>query len=181
MKTILCAAAVLGMFASAASAASLYDVSARDIDGRNVKLDTYRGKVLLIVNVASACGYTPQYEGLQSLFKKYESQGFAVLGFPCNQFGEQEPGTSAQIKSFCSSKFKVTFPLFEKIEVNGATRHDLYTFLAGKESPFPGNIEWNFNKFLVGRDGTILKRFNSDVDPESGEMMKAVEAALVAK
>lgn len=181
MKTILGAAACLGLFASTAAAASLYDVSAQDIDGRTVKLDAYRGKVLLIVNVASECGYTPQYEGLQALFRKFESEGFVVLGFPCNQFGEQEPGTSAEIKAFCAAKFKVTFPLFEKIEVNGPNRHELYALLAGKESPFPGNIKWNFNKFLVGRDGRILKRFGADLDPESAEMTKAVATALAAK
>src|SRR5689334_5316486 len=119
MKPFLALLAILAMAVSTAPAASLYDVSVKDIDGKPVKLESYRGKVLLIVNVASECGYTPQYAGLQELFKKYESKGLVVLGFPCNQFGAQEPGTSAEIKAFCSAKFHVTFPMFEKIEVNG--------------------------------------------------------------
>ncbi|HUR56992.1 MAG TPA: glutathione peroxidase [Opitutaceae bacterium] len=179
MKPILVAAAFLAAVSiSRAAAPSLHDLSARDIEGRDVKLATFRGKVLLIVNVASECGYTPQYEGLQALFTQYESRGFVVLGFPCNQFGQQEPGTNAEIKSFCSSTYRVTFPLFAKIDVNGDKRHPLFALLAGKDSPFPGNIKWNFNKFLVGRDGKILKRFDADVEPESGELKQAVEAAL---
>ena len=182
LKSLLLAAAfVVGISASLAAAPSLYDLSARDIDGRDVKFDPFRGKVLLIVNVASECGYTPQYEGLQALFKQYESRGLVVLGFPCNQFGQQEPGTNAEIKSFCSSTYRVTFPLFEKIDVNGDKRHPLFALLAGKDSPFPGNIKWNFNKFLVGRDGNLLKCFGADVEPESVELKQAVEAALAAK
>jgi glutathione peroxidase len=182
MKTFAISFVLLTMFASATSAASsFYDLSARDIDGRSVKFDAYRGKVLLIVNVASECGYTSQYEGMQALFKQYESKGFVVLAFPCNQFGAQEPGTNAQIKSFCTSTYRVTFPLFEKIEINGANRHPLYALLTGKDSPFPGNVKWNFAKFLVGRDGKVLKRFDADAEPESGEVKRAVEAALAAK
>src|SRR6185503_9657690 len=144
MKSLLWAAASLGVFLSPMRAAPLHDVTVKDIDGRSVKLDAYRGKVLLIVNVASECGYTPQYQGLQALFEKYQAKGLVVLGFPCNQFGAQEPGTSAEIKKFCTTNYHVTFPLFEKIEVNGSQRHPLYALLAGKASPFPGNIKWNF-------------------------------------
>jgi glutathione peroxidase len=181
MKLILSLFAALAVFSAAAHAASLYDLSAKDIDGRPVKLESYRGKVLLIVNVASECGYTPQYQGLQTLFEKYESKGLVVLGFPCNQFGAQEPGTNAEIKSFCSSKFHVTFPLFEKIDVNGGKRDPIYAQLAGPTSPFPGDIKWNFNKFLVGRDGKILKRFGSGVAPSAAQLIEAVESALAAK
>lgn len=180
MKPFLALIAILAMAFSTVHAASLYDVSVKDIDGKPVKLDSYRGKVLLIVNVASECGYTPQYAGLQDLFKKYESKGLVVLGFPCNQFGAQEPGTSAEIKAFCSAKYRVTFPMFEKIEVNGAKRHPLYEQLAGPASPFPGNIKWNFNKFLVGRDGKIMKRFGSGTEPSAKDLVQAVESALAA-
>ena len=174
-------AALMTIFSAAAAAASIHDVTVTDIDGKGVKLDAYRGQVLLIVNVASECGYTPQYEGLQALFAKYQAKGLVVLGFPCNQFGAQEPGSNAEIKQFCSAKFHVTFPMFAKIDVNGANRAPLYGMLAGKGSPFPGNVKWNFAKFLVGRDGTILKRFESDVEPDAAELTQAVEAALAAK
>lgn len=182
MKSLLLFAAALGVVTKLAAAnAPLHDVTAKDIDGKSVKMDVYRGKVLLIVNVASECGYTPQYEGLQALFEKYRQQGLTVLGFPCNQFGAQEPGTAAEIKTFCSAKFHVTFPLFEKIDVNGPQRHPLYAVLAGKDSPVPGNIKWNFAKFLVGRDGTVLQRFDSGTEPDAPALIAAVEKALAAK
>lgn len=178
MKLIVLIAALLALTAATAWAESIYDIKLKDIDGKETTLGAYKGKVLLIVNVASKCGYTKQYAGLEALYEKYRNQGFVVLGFPCNQFGGQEPGTNEQIKEFCSSKFNVTFPLFDKIEVNGSGRHPLYVQLAGPSSPFPGDITWNFNKFLIGRDGTILKRFDSRVTPESKEMIQAVESAL---
>ncbi len=164
----------------ALSAASVSDTTVKDIDGKDVSLKAYRGKVLLIVNVASHCGFTPQYKALEAVYEKYKDKGFAVLGFPCNQFGAQEPGTNEEIKQFCSSKYNVTFPLFDKIDVNGANRHPLYESLAGKSSPYPGDIKWNFSKFLIGRDGTILKRFESKVTPDSPEVTQAIEAALAA-
>lgn len=164
-----------------ASAGSLQDIPLKDIDGKETSLAPYKGKVLLIVNVASHCGFTPQYQGLESVYEKYKDKGLVVLGFPCNQFGAQEPGTSEEIKQFCSSKYNVTFPLFEKIEVNGPNRHPLYVSLAGKESPFPGDIKWNFSKFLVSRDGKILKRFESKAAPESPEVIAAIDAALAQK
>ena len=166
---------------SAQAGGGLFDLPLKDIDGQATSLAPYRGKVFLVVNVASKCGYTPQYAGLEGLYQKYKDRGFAVLGFPCNQFGGQEPGTDAEIKQFCSSKYQVTFPMFDKIDVNGAQRHPLYAALAGKESPFPGDIRWNFSKFLIGRDGKILKRFESAAKPDSAELVQAVEAALAAK
>lgn len=168
------------MQALALSAASVSETTVKDIDGKEVSLKSYRGKVLLIVNVASRCGFTPQYKSLESVYEKYKDKGFAVMGFPCNQFGAQEPGTNEEIKQFCSSKYNVTFPMFDKIEVNGPNRHPLYGTLAGKDSPFPGDIKWNFSKFLIGRDGTILKRFDSKVTPDSPEVTQAIEAALAA-
>jgi glutathione peroxidase len=162
-------------------AGSIYDIPVKDIDGKDTTLAAYKGKVVLIVNVASHCGYTPQYKNLEAVHKKFKDQGFVVLGFPCNQFGGQEPGTNEEIKQFCTSKYDVTFPLFDKIEVNGANRHPLYVALAGEASPFPGNIKWNFTKFLIGRDGKILNRFDSKVTPDSPESTAAIEAALAAK
>jgi glutathione peroxidase len=176
LLALFCLVQILGV-----NAGSLYDIKVKDIDDREVSLGDYKGKVLLVVNVASKCGYTKQYAALESTYEKYKDKGFAVLGFPCNQFGGQEPGSNAEIKQFCTSKFDVSFPLFDKIEVNGTNRHPLYVALAGEGSPFPGDIKWNFNKFLVGRDGTILKRFDSKVTPDSEELTGAIESALQAK
>ena len=167
--------------ASAVRAGSLYDVDLKDIDGKGTSLKACQGKVMLIVNVASKCGYTPQYAGLETLYLKFKDKGLTVLGFPCNQFGGQEPGTNEEIKKFCTSHYEVTFPLFDKIEVNGGGRHPLYATLTGKDSPGAGDIRWNFTKFLVGRDGKILQRFESKVKPDSPEMVQAIEAALAAK
>ena len=179
--SIVLFALLLLQVVSVKAADTLYDVPLKDIDGQPTSLKAYKGKVLLIVNVASKCGYTPQYAGLEALQEKYKDKGLTVLGFPCNQFGGQEPGTNEEIKQFCSSKYQVTFPLFDKIEVNGPNRHQLYTKLAGDSSPFPGNIKWNFSKFLIGRDGKIIKRFESKVKPDSEELVQAVETALAAK
>lgn len=181
MKTLALLAALLLFQIIVARAESIYDLKLKDIDGKDTTLGNYKGKVLLIVNVASRCGYTKQYSGLEATYQKYKAKGFAVLGFPCNQFGGQEPGSNEEIKQFCSSKFNVTFPLFDKIEVNGDKRHPLYVALAGKNSPFPGDIKWNFGKFLIGKDGKILKRFGSSAAPESPEVIEAIEAALAAK
>ena len=165
----------------AVGADSIYSISLKDIDGNITSLKPFEGKVLLIVNVASKCGFTPQYAGLEALQQKYKDKGFTVLGFPCNQFGGQEPGSNEEIKQFCTSKYQVTFPLFDKLEVNGPNRHPLYGMLVGKTSPFPGDIKWNFNKFLIGRDGKILKRFDSKAKPDSAELVQALEQALSAK
>ena len=163
------------------AADSPYNIPLKDIDGKDTTLKPYAGKVLLIVNVASRCGFTRQYSALEALYKKYQAQGLALCGFPCNQFGAQEPGTAAEIKQFCTATYGVTFPMFDKIAVNGDQRHPLYTWLAGPDSPFPGDIRWNFTKFLVGRDGKILNRFDTKVKPDSEEVIKAIEAALAAK
>jgi len=180
MKLSLILSVALLMRTATLHAGAIPDTAVKDIDGKDVSLKTYRGKVLLIVNVASHCGFTPQYKALEAVYEKYKDKGLVVLGFPCNQFGAQEPGSNEEIKQFCSSKYNVTFPLFDKIEVNGANRHPLYNSLAGKDSPFPGDIKWNFSKFLIGRDGTILKRFESKVTPDSPEVTQAIEAALAA-
>lgn len=147
----------------------IYDVEVTTIDGTLQKMDMYRGKTLLIVNVASQCGFTPQYEGLQALYERYRDNGFVVLGFPCNQFGHQEPGNEAEIQSFCSLNYNVTFPMFAKIEVNGDDAHPLYRHLKSAKKGLLGTeaIKWNFTKFLVGPDGTVLKRYAPTDSPES--------------
>jgi glutathione peroxidase len=158
--------------------ASIYDVSATGIDGNSVSLNTYQDKVLLIVNTASQCGFTPQYKGLQALYDRYASQGLVVLGFPCNQFGQQEPGTTEQIQSFCETNFGVSFPLFQKIEVNGSNAHPLYQYLT---KSIPGifgleGIKWNFTKFLVDRSGKVVKRYPPTATPE--EIAKDIQGLL---
>lgn len=180
MKPILLLAAVIAQTA-VVSAGSIYDIPVKDIDGKDTSLAAYKGKVLLVVNVASRCGFTPQYKALESIYEKYKDQGLVVLGFPCNQFGAQEPGTDQEIKQFCTSKYSVTFPMFDKLEVNGSGRHPLYVALAGSDSPFPGNIRWNFTKFLIGRDGKIVNRFDSRVTPDSPQVVSAIESALARK
>jgi glutathione peroxidase len=179
--TVVALGTILCMNAIALRAGSLYEIPVKDIDGKDSSLKGYQNKVILIVNVASKCGLTPQYKGLQALQDKYKDKGFTVVGFPCNQFMGQEPGTNEEIKQFCSSKYNVSFPLYDKIDVNGPKRHPLYVALAGKESPFPGDIKWNFGKFLVGRDGKIIKRFEPRTAPDSPEVAAAIEAALAAK
>ncbi|MEJ0059129.1 MAG: glutathione peroxidase [Terricaulis sp.] len=148
--------------------ASVYDFTARSIDGQEVSLGDYRGKLLLIVNTASQCGFTWQYKGLEELHRKYAAQGVEVLGFPCNQFGKQEPGDANEIKNFCSLTYDVTFPMFAKIDVNGPSAHPLYKFLESEKRGFLGtkSIKWNFTKFLVGRDGKVLARFGPRVSPD---------------
>ena len=160
---------------------SLFDIPVNTIDGKPDTLASYRGKVLLVVNVASKCGLTPQYTGLEALYQSRRAQGLEILGFPANDFKGQEPGTDAEIKQFCAGKYDVTFPMFDKLEVNGDNRHPLYVALAGKDSPFPGDIHWNFTKFVIGRDGKIVARFDSKVKPDSPEITQAIETALAAK
>lgn len=181
MKSAYLIALALIMTATLAFASPLYDIPLKDIDGKATSLGAYKGKVLLIVNVASKCGLTPQYKALEAIHEKYKDQGFTVLGFPCNQFAGQEPGSNSQIKEFCSSRYSVSFPLFDKLEVNGANRHPLYVALAGKDSPFPGDIKWNFGKFLIDRDGRIIKRFEPKTTPDSPEVTQAIETALAQK
>lgn len=148
-------------------AMNIYDIEVKNIDGQNVKLEKYKGRVMLIVNVASHCGYTSQYEGLQKLHEKYNEKGLSVLGFPCNQFLSQEPGTEEEIKNFCMSKFGVTFDMFGKIDVNGANTHPLYTFLKANASGLMGSeiIKWNFTKFLIDREGKVIQRYAPSTTP----------------
>jgi glutathione peroxidase len=178
LATALFAAATL---CAADAPKSIYDVPLKDIDGKDTSLKAYSGKVMLIVNVASKCGKTPQYAQLEELNQKFQKDGLAVLGFPCNDFGKQEPGTNAEIKEFCSAKYHVTFPMFDKIVVKGPEKHPLYVLLSGPDSPFPGDVKWNFGKFLVGKDGKILKRFEPGVKPDAPEVVAAIEDALKAK
>ena len=179
--------------------ANLYDIPLRRLEGQPASLDAYRGKVMLIVNVASQCGLTPQYSGLEKLFEQYEDRGLAVLGFPCNDFGAQEPGSETEIAEFCQRNYGVRFPMFEKIEVNREGRHPLYSELIAQQpqaskpegSQFgeklaqhglspknPSDVMWNFEKFLVGRDGKVIGRFAPDTKPDDPALVAAIEAAL---
>ena len=161
---------------------SLYDIPINTLDGKATSLKDYAGKAVLLVNVASQCGLTPQYEGLERIHERYAARGFTVVGVPCNQFGGQEPGTAEEIQQFCSTTYGVAFPLLEKIEVNGEGRHPLYAELT--ETPDAqgdsGDIQWNFEKFLISADGTVLGRFRPRTDPEAPEVLEAIEAALPA-
>ncbi|MGE0126900.1 MAG: DUF1573 domain-containing protein [Blastocatellales bacterium] len=159
---------------------SVLDFTLKSIDGKDVKLSDYRGKALLLVNVASKCGYTPQYEGLQAIYARYRDQGLVVLGFPANNFMGQEPGTNEEIKQFCTLKYNVTFPMFAKISVKGSDIHPLYQFLTNKETNpnFGGDITWNFNKFLVDRNGKVIARFETKEKPEGEKVTQAIEQAL---
>jgi glutathione peroxidase len=161
---------------------TVYDFQATTIDGSSKKLADYEGKVTLIVNVASQCGMTPQYAGLQSLQEEYASRGFAVLGFPANEFGAQEPGTNQQIKDFCTTRFNVKFDMFAKVKVKGPGIDPLFAFLTTPETDpkFSGDIKWNFNKFLVGKHGEVLARFEPKVEPTSPEVKAAIEKALAS-
>jgi glutathione peroxidase len=165
---------------SQAPAESIFDIKLPSLDGKQVALSDYAGKVVLAVNVASRCGFTPQYKGLQALQDRYADRGFTVLGFPCNQFFNQEPGNAEQIQEFCSQNYGVTFPLFAKLDVKGSNQHALYAIL----SEFPddqgkaGKVTWNFEKFLVGRDGRVLRRFRSKTVPEDPKVVEAIESAL---
>lgn len=161
---------------------SIYDFTMKDIDGKDVSLADFKGKVLLVVNVASKCGFTGQYAGLEKLYQTYAGKGLVVLGFPANNFMGQEPGTEAEIKNFCTLTYGVTFPMFAKISVKGKDIHPLYAFLTSKEKnpEHGGAISWNFNKFLIGRDGRILEHFDSRTAPDNPELIAAIEQALLA-
>ena len=160
--------------------ANVHDFSAATIEGNDKKLSDYKGKALLIVNVASQCGLTPQYKDLEAVYRRFKDRGFEVLGFPCNQFAGQEPGTEAEIQSFCSLNYDVTFPLFSKIEVNGEKRHPLYKYLTSQASTpdGEGDIQWNFAKFVVDKSGNVVARFSPVAAPGSDEVINAIEAAL---
>lgn len=159
------------------------DTYAPDIDGKVVDLRQYKGKVVMVVNVASKCGYTPQYADLESLYRRYRDRGFVILGFPANDFREQEPGTNAEIKDFCKTKFDVTFPMFSKVSVVGDRACDLYKWLVSEEKnpKFGGRIQWNFTKFLLDKDANVVARFEPGIRPMSEEVIRAVEKALDAK
>src|SRR5258706_299959 len=178
--TISLSSRASGARGSGATMNSIYDFSAGDIDHKEVNLGQYRGKVVLVVNVASRCGFTPQYEGLQKVYLKYKDRGFVILGFPANNFMSQEPGTDEEIKTFCSAKYNVTFPIFSKISVKGDDIHPLYKFLTSKETnhDFGGDIKWNFSKFLFDKNGKVVARFEPAVKPESDPMIQAIEKAL---
>jgi glutathione peroxidase len=179
-KILICL--LLLMLSSLASSAApdLMKIPLVDIFGRQGSLGAWEGKVILIVNVASECGYTRQYEGLEKLYRKYKDQGFVVLGFPSNDYGEQEPDNESEIQKFCTTKFDVTFPLFSKTSLR-VRAHPLFVALTCPESPIPGPITWNFNKFLIGGDGVLKARFPSDTEPDSLELKNAVEKELAAK
>ena len=161
---------------------SLYDIPLHTLSGGSTSLSEYKGKAVLVVNVASKCGLTPQYEGLENLQKQYASRGFTVLGVPCNQFGGQEPGTAEEIETFCSTTYGVTFPMLEKLEVNGEDRHPLYSELTAVPDAAgeAGDVKWNFEKFLLTPEGTIAARFRPQTLPESDEVITAIEAQLPA-
>jgi glutathione peroxidase len=159
---------------------SFYDFTMKTIDGKEIPLNQYKGKVILVVNVASFCGYTKQYTGLEQLYKKYKDKGLVIIGFPANNFGAQEPGSDAEIKEFCSSKYNVTFQMFAKISVKGDDKHPLYKFLTsgGGNSELAGEVAWNFEKFLIDRNGKIVRRYKRNIEPLSDDIVKAVEHEL---
>jgi glutathione peroxidase len=161
----------------AAQTGSVYDFTLNDIDGKPMPLTHFRGKVLLLVNTASFCGNTPQYSDLQRMYEKYREQGFEILAFPANNFGQQEPGTNDEIKSFCYTKYSLTFPLFSKISVKGGDKHPLYRYLT-EQSPFPGEVEWNFQKYLVDRSGNVVARYHHRTKPLADEVLRDVERVL---
>jgi glutathione peroxidase len=170
---------VILMATSTFAASNLYNFTLPSIDGKPMSLADFKGKVILMVNVASQCGYTPQYTALEAIYKKYKDQGFVILGFPANNFGEQEPGTNEEIKTFCSRKYSVSFPLYSKISVKGADQAPLYQYLTKEADPsHTGDIKWNFTKFLVDRNGNVVQRFEPAVTPDSAEVVSAIEKLL---
>jgi glutathione peroxidase len=182
LAIVVCLAFALATSAGAddkatATQPSPLDNTVKDIDGKDVNLADYKGKVVMIVNVASKCGYTKQYDGLEALYKKYSDQGFVVLGFPANNFKGQEPGTNEEIKNFCTSKYNITFPMMSKISVKGDDQHPVYKTLTSEK----GEVTWNFNKFLIGKDGKIIEHFDSKVKPDDEKLTSAVESAIAAK
>jgi glutathione peroxidase len=173
----------LAIGAMAFAASSVYDFTLNSIDGAPTPLSSFKGKVVLLVNVASKCGYTPQYAGLEKLYETYKNKGFVIVGVPANNFGAQEPGSNEEIKTFCSRNYNVTFPMMSKVSVKGADTTPLYQYLTDKSTnpKTGGDIKWNFTKFLVSRDGKILKRFESKVKPDAPEVTQAIDAALASK
>lgn len=178
MKILLALGLAAFAFAAHSQAASLTDIPFQTTKGTDATLKDYAGKVVLIVNVASRCGNTPQYAALQALYKKYGPQGLVILGFPCNDFAGQEPGTAEEIQAFCTKNYGVTFPILAKLHVKGPEQAPLYAALTGPEAKFPGDVKWNFGKFLVGKDGAVLARFEPGTKPDSPEVVAAIESAL---
>jgi glutathione peroxidase len=180
LKTVRNLAVVVGLAASALSAASIYDYTLDSIDGKPTPLSSFKGKVVLLVNVASRCGYTPQYTGLETLYEKNKDKGFVIVGVPANNFMGQEPGTNQEIQTFCKSKYDVQFPIMSKLSVKGSDKTPLYQYLTSPEQnpKTGGEIKWNFTKFLIGRDGQILARFEPAVTPEDPALTSAVSSAL---
>ncbi|MGB7438664.1 MAG: glutathione peroxidase [Candidatus Acidiferrum sp.] len=179
MQKLFLLIAFLGMSAMAAEK-TIYDFTLNSIDGQPTPLSNFRGKLVMLVNVASRCGFTPQYSGLEALYEKYQDRGFVIVGIPANNFGGQEPGTNQEIKTFCTAKYHVSFPMMAKVSVKGSDITPLYAFLTDKNAhpETGGEIGWNFTKFLVGPDGKVIARFDSKVEPESPEVTSAVEKAL---
>lgn len=179
MKVIIFLAMLLMSFTENQISDTIYDFTVQDIDGKNVGLEGYKGMVIMIVNVASKCGYTPQYEGLQAVYEEYKDDGLVILGFPANNFKGQEPGTNEEIKEFCTLTYGVEFPMFSKVSVVGDDQHELFAYLTGLENAdFKGDIKWNFEKFLIDRNGKLIRRFRSNVKPESEEISEALKAVL---
>jgi glutathione peroxidase len=179
VRGYLLSGALLIMAGSLFAAAGIYSFTLNSIDGTPAPLAGYKGKVVLVVNVASQCGYTPQYSALEATYEKYKDQGFVILGFPANNFGAQEPGTNAEIKTFCTRKYSVTFPMYSKISVKGADQAPLYAYLTKDTGPgITGDIKWNFTKFLVDRNGNVIQRFEPAVTPDSKEVIAAIEKQL---
>lgn len=164
-----------------AESKTIYDFSMNNIEGKKVDLSQYKNKVALIVNTASKCGNTPQYEGLQKIYDKYKDQGFVILGFPANNFSGQEPGTNEEIKDFCTLKYKVSFPMFSKISVKGEDQDNFYNYLTNEKANFPGDITWNFEKFLTNEKGEVIARFSPKTKPEDPQVIEAIEKALNTK
>lgn len=169
------------IMAATAFAGDLTKIPFNDASGKKTSLEDYKGKVVLIVNTASKCGLTPQYDALEKLYKQHKNEGLVILGFPCNDFNGQEPGTIEEIQTFCKTKYDVTFPLMEKISVKGENQHKLYAELTGEKGAFPGDVKWNFGKFLIGRDGKPIARFEPKTVPGSPEVTSAIEKALAEK
>jgi glutathione peroxidase len=178
-RAYLLSGALLLVAGSLFAASGIYTFTLNSIDGQPSPLASYKGKVVLVVNVASQCGYTPQYSALEATYEKYKDQGFVILGFPANNFGAQEPGTNEEIKTFCTRKYSVTFPMYSKISVKGADQAPLYAYLTTDTAPgIRGEIKWNFTKFLVDRNGNVIQRFEPEVTPDSKGVISAIEKQL---
>ncbi len=178
-RTLVIGGATLMAVGSMFTASRIYDFTLPSIDGKPMPLSSFKGKVVLMVNVASKCGYTPQYSALEAIYEKYKDRGFVILGFPANNFGAQEPGTNEEIKSFCSTKYQVTFPLYAKVSVKGEDTTPLYQYVTKDANPaVAGEIKWNFTKFLVDRKGNVVQRFEPAVKPDSPEVIEAIEKLL---